>query len=74
MKPYPAGRALRPQKPNQQRGLYRSFRGRGGRPFLAIEDKKGGSFDAHPASSSALHPVVVIPMAAKDFSGFMSQT
>jgi hypothetical protein len=36
--------------------------------------KKRGSFDAHPALSCALHAVVVIPMAAKNFSGFMSQT
>jgi hypothetical protein len=39
----------------------------GGRPFLEIEGKKGGSFDTHSASSCAwLDAVVVITMAAKD--------
>jgi hypothetical protein len=33
---------------------------------------KRGSFDAHPAPSSAFHALVVTPMAAKDFAGFMS--
>ena len=39
-----------------------------------IEGEKEDPFDVHPAPSSALHAAVVIPMVAKDFSGFTSQT
>jgi hypothetical protein len=35
------------------------FEAVGGRCFLEIGDKKGGSFDARPASSSALQALVV---------------
>jgi hypothetical protein len=42
-----------------------------GRPiFSGNRSKKGGSFDAGPAPSSALHAVVLTPMAAKDRAGF----
>ena len=37
-----------------------------GLPFLEIDGKKEAHFEAHPAPSSALQAVVVIPVAAKD--------
>jgi hypothetical protein len=40
--------------------------------FLEIETEKEAHSTRCPAPSSALHAVVVIPMAAKDFAGFMS--
>ena len=81
------GQALSPHEPlsgcprtllakvKQQRRAFTGFFEVGvGRPFLEIEAGKGDPFDAHPAPSCAPHATVVIPMAAKDFSGFMSQT
>ena len=42
------------------------FEIRVGPPILEIEARKRDAFDAHPAPSSALHAVVVIPMTAKE--------
>jgi len=40
--------------------------------FWKIEGKKEAHSTRVPAPSSALHAVVVIPRAVKDFAGFMS--
>ena len=45
-----------------------------GRPiFSGNRGEKGGSFDGHPAPSSAVHAVAV-PIVGKECSRFMSQT
>ena len=63
------GCSIRPRtllaKVKQQRAGLTLSRSRGGRHFLEIEGEKEDPFDAHPAPSSALHAVVVIPMAPK---------
>jgi hypothetical protein len=70
---YPAGRAPCSPKSNNNAPFSGCFLKWAGRSFLEIEGQKGGSFDARRTPSSGLHAVVVIPIAANNFSGFMSQ-
>jgi hypothetical protein len=60
-------------KVKQQRRALAAFLKWGWAALSRNRAGKGGSFDARPAPSSARFNVVVIPMAAKDLSGFASQ-